>query len=78
MSNRLQDLSLPDVTRIDSDFECAKVSLGEIFLSLHERAERETKILKCWQRAKTGVYSMLGLVDQIEIDHFDEISLLFN
>ena len=52
-------------------------SRGEIFLSLHERAERETKILKFWQRAKTRVYSMLGLVDQIEIDHSDEISLLF-
>ena len=50
-------------------------SRGEIFFSLDERAERETKILKFWQRAKTRVYSMLGLVDQIEIDHFDEISL---
>ena len=54
----------------------ARKSREKIFLSLHERTERETKILKFWQRAKTRVYSMLGLVDQIEIDRFDEISLL--
>ena len=33
VSNRLQDLSLPDVTRIDSDFECEKVSREDIFIA---------------------------------------------
>ena len=46
VSNRLQDLSLPDVTRIDSDFKCAgglaKFREERFLLSLHERAERET------------------------------------
>ena len=78
---RVESVTRSVTSRCHADwfrFECAKSwspSRGEIFLSLHERAERETKILTNWIRAKTRVYSMLGLEDQIEIDHFDEIMI---